>query len=155
MVNKSKLFLLISHNTEFVFLKYKLNIEDIVLHSKGLIFTHQDTLPQEVVLYFDKTSCRHSMISQYIVWAESSNTYSDITWCLQGVCGMCGTTPYSSMHQEDKYNSSNIIKSFFGSSRMIIFRDLALLHYKYISWCTYHKIHSVCLCVSGCMSCCF
>lgn len=42
------------------------------------------TLPQEVLLYSDKASCRHSMTSQYFSWAEISKTYCDVTWYLQG-----------------------------------------------------------------------
>ncbi len=70
-------------------------------HSPGhLVMVYQllTTSPQEVLLYSNKTSCQHSVTSQYVFFqTESSKTYCDITWCLQGVCGVCRTTPWGSL----------------------------------------------------------
>ncbi len=50
-------------------------------------------MSQDLLLHSDKTSCQHSIISQYVCWADSLKTdcWRHMMYA-SGLCGVCGMT---------------------------------------------------------------
>ncbi len=74
------------HDYEFIYVsKTDSRIKMLRLGYQCIYFSFEKILHrlsillQEVILYSDKTSCQHSVMSQYVFRGESSKTDSDIT----------------------------------------------------------------------------
>ncbi len=59
------------------------------LFTHNVMISQWSTLPQYVLLYSDKTSCLHSIMSQYVFGAESSIRHHMMS---NRVCGVCEMT---------------------------------------------------------------